>query len=148
MSIAEKFEAAIDDAERALSSVTESEANQAPRRGGWLRKEELGHLLDSAQNNHQRIVLAALNGTYAGPEYAQNEWVEVHGYRELPWAELLAFWNARNRMLQRVIERITEEQLDATLLIGEALPMSLREWIDDYLRHMAHHVAQITAKPQ
>jgi hypothetical protein len=148
MSIADKFAAAIEEANRALSAVTKEEANQAPRPGGWLRKEELGHLLDSAQNNHQRIVLAVLNGEYAGPEYAQNDWVELHGYRDMPWAELLAFWFIRNQMLHRIIARIPGDRLDATMAVGENPGMSLSAWIDDYLQHMAHHVEQITAKSQ
>lgn len=145
MNIAAKFGAAIDEAQRALSVVSESEAGQTARPGGWLRKEELGHLLDSAQNNHQRIVLAALSGAYAGPEYAQNEWVDLHGYRDMPWAEILSFWLARNRMLHRVIARIPEERMAAPVTIGESRAMSLGDWINDYLRHLAHHVAQITA---
>ena len=148
MSVAEKFGTAIDEAERALSAVTEEEAGQAPRPGGWLRKEELGHLLDSAQNNHQRIVLAALNGTYTGPEYAQNGWVELHGYRDMQWEEILAFWRARNRMLQLVIARIPDARMAAPVYVGDSPTMSLRDWINDYLQHMAHHVGQITARPQ
>ena len=148
MSVAERFVAAIGEAERALSTVTEAQAGEAARADGWLRKEELGHLLDSVQNNHQRIVLAALDGNFAGPDYAQREWVDLHGYREMPWAELLAFWSARNRMLARVVTRITEEQLDATVVIGGNAGMSLRDWIDDYLHHLAGHVKQITGGRQ
>ena len=148
MSIADKFATAIEEANRALSTVTEDQANLRSRPTGWLRKEELGHLLDSAQNNHQRIVLAVLNGEYAGPEYAQNDWVELHGYRDMPWAELLAFWFIRNQMLHRIIARIPSDRLDATVTIGENPGMSLSHWIDDYLHHLASHVAQITAKSQ
>ena len=148
MSVAAKFGSAIEEAERALSGVSEDEAAQPARPGGWLRKEELGHLLDSAQNNHQRIVLAALNGVFAGPEYAQNDWVDLHGYRDMRWADILAFWIARNQMLHRVIARIREERLVAPVIIGESPAMSLRDWIDDYLQHLAGHVAQITATRQ
>lgn len=148
MSIAARFEAAINEARQKLSVVTEDEANQAARTGGWLRKEELGHMLDSAQNNHQRIVLAVLNGEYAGPEYAQNDWVELHGYRDMQWAELLALWYTRNQMLHRIIARIPGDRLDATVTVGENPGISLSDWIDDYLHHLASHVAQITAKSQ
>lgn len=148
MSVAARFGVAIEEAALALSGVSEDESRQPVRPGGWLRKEELGHLLDSVQNNEQRIVLAALNGSYSGPEYAQNAWVALHGYREMLWAELLSLWLARNQMLHRVIERIPEEAFAATLIIGENPAMSLREWIDDYLQHMAGHVGLITAPHQ
>lgn len=148
MSVAARFAAALEVSERALSAVTEAGAGQPARTGGWLRMEELGPLLDSSQSNHQRIALAALNGSYPGPEYAQNAWIDLHGYRDMRWQELLALWVARNRILLRVISRIPAERLDATMIIGDSPAISLRDWIDDYQQHMAHHVAQITATAQ
>lgn len=145
MSVAARFKTAIAEAEQVLSGVTEELAVQPARPGGWLRKEELGHLLDSAQNNHQRIALAAIQGEYTGAEYAQNAWVALHGYRTMEWAEILAFWKTRNQMLHRVIANIPEERLSAQVRIGDSPAMTLSAWIDDYLQHMAHHVAQITA---
>ena len=144
MNVAVRFQTALAAAERALSAVTEQQARQPARPGGWLRKEELGHLLDSAQNNHQRIALAAINGAYAGPEYTQNAWVDLHGYRTMEWAEILAFWKMRNQLIHRVIANIPEDRLSAPVRIGDSPAMTLSAWIDDYLQHMAHHVAQIT----
>jgi len=145
MNVESRFQAALAAAEQALSAVTEQQAGLPARPGGWLRKEELGHLLDSAQNNHQRIALAAINGAYAGQEYAQNAWVDLHGYRTMEWAEILAFWKMRNQMLHRVITNIPEERLLAQVRIGDSPAMTLSAWIDDYLQHLAHHVAQMTA---
>ncbi|HEY3443730.1 MAG TPA: DinB family protein [Paludibaculum sp.] len=144
MNVAARFETAIAAAEQALSAISEGQASHPARPGGWLRKEELGHLLDSAQNNHQRIALAAINSVYTGPEYAQNAWVDLHGYRSMEWAEILAFWKMRNQMLHRVITNIPEERLSAWVRIGDSPAMTLSAWIDDYLQHMAHHVAQMT----
>ena len=144
MSVAAKFKTAIAAAEKSLSAITEELASQPARTGGWLRKEELGHLLDSAQNNHQRIALAAINCEYAGPEYAQNAWVDLHGYRTMTWTELLAFWKTRNQMLHRIIANIPEERLSSWVRIGDSPAMTLSAWIDDYLHHMADHVTQMT----
>ena len=54
------------------------------REGGWTRKQIVGHLLDSAANNRQRFVRAAIDGKYAGPKYAQEAWVAAHGYASQP----------------------------------------------------------------
>ena len=53
------------------------------RPGGWSHKQELGHLIDSAANNHIRFVLASIDGEFRGQGYAQDKWVEAHGYQDL-----------------------------------------------------------------
>jgi len=127
-----------------LSAITEEQANEPFRPGGWRRKEVLGHLLDSAANNHQRFVRAALDGHYEGPGYQQEAWVSLHGYAGLPWAALMASWRERNALLARVVQRIEESKLEAPCTVGADQPVSLRFLIEHYLRHLDHHVAQIT----
>lgn len=141
--VAARFRAAIQTAAEQLNKITEEAANLPSRPDGWLRKQELGHLLDSAQNNHQRIAVAALDGGYAGPTYAQNAWVDLHGYAGMPWAHLLRHWEERNWMLGRLIARLPEEKLSAPVVIGAAPAMTLEAWIDDYIRHLGHHVSVI-----
>lgn len=84
------FRQRLDQAEARLRGVGEQQAAQPAHFGGWLRKEVLGHLLDSAANNHQRFVRAALDGHYEGPGYEQEGWVRLQGYSELSWTKLLA----------------------------------------------------------
>jgi len=127
-----------------LSAITEQRAAEPTHPGGWLRKEVLGHLLDSAANNHQRFVRAALDGSYAGPGYEQEAWVKFHGYAQMPWAELLTEWRQRNALLSRIVQRIDESALSASCKVGDNEPVTLRFLIEDYLRHLDHHVAQIT----
>jgi hypothetical protein len=127
-----------------LSAITEEQAAQPFRPGGWLRKEVLGHLIDSAVNNHQRFVRAALDGHYEGPGYQQEAWVRLHDYASLPWAGLLASWRERNTVLARIVQHIEESKLSAPCTVGADAAVSLRFLIEDYLRHLDHHVAQIT----
>ncbi len=60
----------------------------------WSRKEELGHLIDSAVNNHVRFAAASLQTEFSGPTYEQDGWVRVHGYHEMPWLSLLDSWRS------------------------------------------------------
>ncbi len=143
--IAARFHEAVATAAGQLREITEETASQPSRPGGWLKKQELGHLLDSAQNNHQRIAIAALEARYEGPTYAQNAWVDLHGYAEMPWAQLLRHWEERNWMLGRLIARIPGERLSAPIMLGGGAPMTLEAWIDDYIQHLQHHVSTITA---
>src|SRR6202007_3285317 len=69
----------------------------------WSPKEELGHLIDSASNNHMRFVGGALDTEYRGPGYAQNAWVYLHAYQRMQWDEIVSFWFAYNSLLVRLI---------------------------------------------
>jgi hypothetical protein len=75
-----------------LRAIPDDPAAAAPSRpsgSGWSRREELGHLIDSAVNIHARFVRAALEPAFEGPTYDQEGWVSVHRYREIPWTELV-----------------------------------------------------------
>jgi len=138
------FQRRLDQAAALLGGITEQQAAEPFRPGGWLRKEVLGHLLDSAANNHQRFVRAALEGSYEGPGYEQEAWVRLHAYSELPWPALLRTWRDRNAELARIVGRIEEQRLQAPCTVGDGDPVTLQFLIEDYLRHLDHHVGQMT----
>ena len=125
-----------------LRALDESIAQIQPAGpASWCPKEELGHLIDSASNNHIRFVRAALDGSYRGPGYAQNEWVRIHGYRQMPWEDLVSTWYSYNCLLARLIANIPENKLDADCFIGSAeIPDTLEFVIRDYVLHMQHHI--------
>ena len=114
--------------------------------GSWSPKEELGHLIDSAANNHMRFVRGALEASYAGPGYAQNAWVQIHGYQEMPWEWLVNFWLQYNVMLAGLIGRIAPERLETPCVIGGGAPVTLGFVIEDYILHMQHHVDHILGR--
>ena len=62
----------------------------------WSPKEELGHLIDSAANNHVRFVRAMIEPEFRGPSYAQNDWVRVHRYQDMDWLAIVDFWFHRD----------------------------------------------------
>ena len=137
------FKSSLAEAERRLKTITENTADLAIREGGWIRKEVLGHLIDSALNNHQRFVRAALHGNYEGPTYEQSAWVAIHAYRDLSWSELLNHWTYQNQLLARVVVCTPEDRLSAPCQIGQNPSVTLEFLILDYLDHLSHHLAQI-----
>jgi DinB superfamily len=126
-----------------LSSVSEHDSQLRVRDGGWSRKEVLGHLIDSALNNHQRFVRASLDGTYDGPSYEQQGWVAMHGYQSMRWNSLLEHWRSQNELLCEVIDRIPEDRLESPCRVGGGAPVTLRFLVEDYLTHLHHHLNQI-----
>jgi len=125
--------------------VPETLANTPWREGGWTRLEVLGHMLDSAANNHQRFVRASLDGSYTGPGYQQDGWVAAHGYKEMAWPQLLAWWMTYHEILKAVVKHIPEEKLDVQCVVGGGEPVTLRFLIEDYIAHQQHHLKQILA---
>lgn len=128
-----------------LANLSEEQSERPFRPGGWSRKEVLGHLIDSALNNHQRFVRAAIEGSYQGPSYQENEWVRIHGYKEMPWNVLLQHWRAQNELLCEVVERIPEDRLETSCCVGNHAPVTLHFLIADYLTHLDHHVDRIAS---
>ena len=112
----------------------------------WSPKQELGHLIDSAANNHIRFVRTALEAEYQGASYKQEQWVNIHGYREMPWDFLVTFWFQFNTLLAALVERVPPEKLAALCTIGDGEPVSLGFVIEDYVRHMQHHLDHILAR--
>jgi len=88
--------AAVDPALVQLHALHESDVVTPLREGGWSRKQELGHLIDSATNNHVRFVVAALESGYSGSTYDADGWVDLHGYAEMDWTDLVDLWYSTN----------------------------------------------------
>lgn len=143
---AREFRAEIERLRGALLALSPALADTPWRVGGWTRKQIVGHLLDSAANNRQRFVRAAIDGQYAGPGYAQDAWVVAHGYVDDSWETLLRWWQAEHEILVTVVDRIPGERLEAMCVVGDDAPVTLRFLIEDYLRHQRHHFEQLTAK--
>lgn len=71
-----------------LAKISEEESERTRGSGKWSKKEILGHLIDSAANNHQRFVRAQLTPSLAFPGYEQERWVAIQQYQETAWSEL------------------------------------------------------------
>jgi len=140
---AQDFVAGCDAIRHSLLQVPEEITGLPWRSGGWTRKQVLGHMIDSAANNHQRFVRAVLDGSYIGPFYAQQGWVTAHGYDEMSWSKLLDWWQTYHEILIAVVERIPIEKLDVECTVGTDEPVTLRFLIGDYISHQQHHLAQI-----
>jgi len=143
----QRLQAAIAAEEPNLRAISEESANGRLGGGaGWSRKQELGHLIDSAINNRLRFTKAALEGEFVGGQYDGPGSVELGGYAEMPWNAVIDLWKPLNLALGPLVDRIPLERLSAPCRFGDASPVSLGFIIDDYLLHMQHHLDHILSR--
>jgi hypothetical protein len=133
----------LDEVPIRLGAITEGQSSEPRIEGKWCAKEILGHLIDSASNNHQRFVRAQLAAEYEGPTYTQNEWVAAQAYKTEPWANLVDLWTSYNRHLLHVIQAMDRGTLGHPCRIGGGDPVTLEFVVTDYLHHMENHLKQI-----
>lgn len=126
-----------------LEKLSQNKVENKPAPTTWSPKEELGHLLDSAANNHQRIVRAQFEDKLAMPGYEQNCWVAVNAYQRRDWKELIEVWQALNRQLLAASEAVPDDAWSHTLTVASSEPMTLQFVFDDYVAHMLHHLQHI-----
>lgn len=126
-----------------LHAISEDVAAVKPAPDVWSIKEIVGHLIDSAANNHQRFVRAPQAGALSLPGYDGDAWVREQGYQERPWAELVDLWALFNRHLAHVISRLPESVMEAPIRIGAEGPFTLRFVVEDYVVHLRHHLSDV-----
>ena len=126
-----------------LADVSDAEASQPCAPGHWSKKEILGHLIDSAANNHQRFVRAQLAPSLELPGYQQEQWVAAQHYATESWPDLVNLWLLYNRHLLHILGTVPEASLSCPCAIGGAGPLPLSEVISGYVDHLEHHLSQI-----
>ena len=125
-----------------LKKITESEFSMKPAPHQWSKKEILGHLIDSAANNHQRFIRIQYEHEPL-IHYDQNQWNTHNHYDRRDSRELVDFWTLYNRHLYETIRFIPEENLllNGTGRDGVKHPLSF--YIVDYVGHLEHHLRQL-----
>ena len=126
-----------------LVDFSEAAVTHKPAPDRWSKKELLGHLIDSATNNHQRFVRAQSVPRLEFPGYEQEFWVATQAYASEAWPDLVNLWLLLNRHLLHVVKAMPPEVLSHECVIGKNPPVTLEALIVDYLRHMDHHLTQL-----
>ena len=145
---------AIEKSTPLLEKLSDESNQRRPAPGKWSPREIVGHLIDSASNNHQRFVRAQFQDDLVFSRYAQDAWVSAQHYQDAPWDELLELWRSFNQHIARVMEAVPTEvrlrprvrhNLDelAWRPLPRDKPATLDYFMEDYVAHLQHHVNQI-----
>ncbi|HXN46348.1 MAG TPA: DinB family protein [Bryobacteraceae bacterium] len=142
--IAAALAGVIDRTAPTLRQISDGDASAAVLSGGWSRKQLIGHLIDSAANNHQRFVRAALAGSLVWPGYDQDGCVKLQAFQEAPWPMLLDVWESMNRLLVHVLANLPPAAATAPCQIEDHAPIPLAELAQQYVTHLRHHLDQLS----
>ncbi|HJP59410.1 MAG TPA: DinB family protein [Gemmatimonadaceae bacterium] len=151
---ADDLRRAVEDAAPKLLQLSEEQAKRRPRPEKWSPAEIIGHLIDSASNNHQRFVRAQFQDDLVFPGYDQDAWVAFQAYRDAQWSDLVTLWKNFNLHIARVMENTPEftrnsprrkHNLDklAWRPVPADQPATLDYFMSDYVDHLKHHLRQI-----
>jgi DinB family protein len=146
--------ASVDTATPLLRSVNDELSARRPAPGKWSPREIVGHLIDSASNNHQRFLRAQSQDHLVFEGYAQDVWVTAQQYQDAPWQELVTLWASFNRHLARVMAAVPPAVLTrpqhrhnlhqlAWRPVPPNQPATLDYFMRDYVQHLKHHLNQI-----
>jgi hypothetical protein len=142
-SIASELREMVVSATPRLLALSDARVSGKPYAEKWSLKEVLGHLIDSASNNHQRFVRMQLQSDIGTFSYKQDEWNSVQKYHQEHWGDLVELWAHYNKHLAHVIEHVDAGSLNNVCDTGYPNPAKLSFVMEDYVRHVRHHLDQI-----
>ena len=109
----------------------------------WSIKEILGHLVDSASNNYQRVQRYIPGGELEFPGYDQEECVRRAGYSLFDYNRLTALWYNHNKLLFHLYDQIPQQDLASKIKVGGNPAISISALMEDYFAHMVVHEEQV-----
>jgi len=143
--IAADLAAAIQEGLDLFQEVDEAHTAVRPRPDGWCAREILGHLVDSACNNHRRFIVGRGEPPVVFQGYDGDDWVARQRYVDRPFSDIASLWEAYNRHLVHVIGGTPSDALGQSGAGPEGGIVTLGFLMEDYVRHLRHHLAQLRA---
>jgi hypothetical protein len=123
-----------------LNALTDEESSIKPLPNKWSKKELIGHLVDSAQNNIRRFIVAQYEESPV-IIYKQDNWVSINNYQSYSLKDLIQLWYLLNKQICSILDNSSEDFLQRTCRIES---LQTIEWLaKDYIKHMQHHLHQI-----
>ena len=142
--IVAQLKSIIDTYEAKLIQLADEELSFRLAPDKWSKKEELGHLIDSAHNNLRRFIVSQYE-TNPNIIYEQDVWVRAANYAHQPPAQLIGLWMLVNNQICHVLESLPPETGERMCNTGKEKPeLHTLNWLaEDYIKHLLHHLHHI-----
>ena len=138
----ERLRFLINHAPTLINHENEVDFKTKPSPTKWSKQEILGHLIDSATNNHQRFVRSQFEEIPEIP-YDQNEWNKYSYYNSISKTQLVNFWKSYNEQILSLIELIPKEKLIKLCNTGGNENFTIEYLFNDYVEHLEYHLKKI-----
>jgi hypothetical protein len=132
----------IDTYSTKLNSISDQAFESKPLPDKWSKKEILGHLVDSAQNNIRRFIVVQYENSPL-IDYQQNQWVSLGHYQEYDQKNMIQLWVLLNKHICHILGYIIPEMYMRNCRTGSPEEHNLQWLAHDYVRHLIHHLNQI-----
>lgn len=141
----DEIEKIVDEWEEKLLALPEDIITERRNHQNRTIKQLLGHLIDSASNNHQRMVRLQYNKILIFPDYTQDNdrWIAIQDYQHADWKNLVQLWKSFNLQMVHLIKSIDKSTLDNYWTDFEGNKVSLKDMVKGYPWHLNLHINDI-----
>lgn len=137
------FEDYLKDSYKKIRSLETILTNEQSKSGKWLKKEIIGHLIDSCENNRQRIIRLEINNeNNIYSDYNQDKWVSTQNYREMETIDIIKIFYYSNILLIHLF-RHKENICETVFLFDNEKQLTIKQILESYIDHSRHHMQQI-----
>jgi len=154
MQFTKDFRNAIQQHYNRLIALPTLIVHKKPTPDKWSPIQIIGHLVDSACNNHRRFTIAQWQEHLIFDGYQQDNWVTYQNYQNADWQQLLLLWRAYNLHICQIMENTPKEKLEkevkehnlhqiAMVTVPKEQMVTLEYFMKDYIFHIQHHMKQI-----
>ena len=129
-----------------LKEANDADLSKRLSPGKWSRKEELGHIIDSAQNNIQRFIRVQYEEN-VHIMYHPDNWVLMNDYQNTSKDELVELWYLLNKKIVTILEKMPEATHQSLMSFDKdpAIKNTTLFIAEDYVKHMTHHLQNIVS---
>jgi hypothetical protein len=137
---AQFLEQIINDCTKKFKEMSAQSWSEKKFADKWSKQEILGHLCDSAMNNIRRFIVTQYEQNNV-IVYRQDDWVALQNYQSENYQNIILLWKLLNEQIIRIIKNIPPEKLNYTCKTPDE--RSIIWLIEDYIKHLNHHLNQI-----
>jgi len=144
-SVVQELSALIDEFTTRLGAINTSDFEAKPQPHKWSKKEVIGHLIDSAQNNLRRFIVSTYAETPPNIVYDQDVWVRLSNYQSMRADSVIALWSLVNQQIMAVLHQMSPDHYSKACDTGRGKEQlhSLLWLAEDYVKHLKHHLNQV-----
>jgi hypothetical protein len=111
----------------------------------WTLKEIIGHLIDSASNNHQRFVRLKISSEIEFPDYKNDEWLQIQNHNNMRFSDLLSLFYYFNKLMVNIILNIDDKRMNNIWNVAwdeNSSFITLEKLANHYVEHIKIHISQ------